>query len=68
MSELTLKSLLHAKLNTHIESMPEPSWPQSVFMPVTTDIPKQIEDKTKAKQHVSKRLRNEKLQKIINLE
>lgn len=39
MSELTLKSLLHAKLNTHIESMPEPSWPQSVFMPVVIDKP-----------------------------
>ena len=39
MSELTLKSLLHAKLNTHIESMPEPSWPQSVFMPVVVDKP-----------------------------
>ena len=39
MSELTFKSLLHAKLNTHIESMPEPSWPQSVFMPVVVDKP-----------------------------
>jgi uncharacterized sulfatase len=39
MSELTLKSLLHEKLNTHIESMPEPNWPQSVFMPVVVDKP-----------------------------
>ena len=39
MSELTLKSLLHEKLDTHIESMPEPNWPQSVFMPVVVDKP-----------------------------
>jgi len=34
-----MKSLLHAKLNTHIESMPEPRWPQSVLMPVVVDKP-----------------------------
>ena len=39
MSEPEIKSLLHEKLNTHIESMPEPSWPQSVFMPVVIDKP-----------------------------
>ena len=39
MSEPEIKSLLHEKLNTHIESMPEPSWPQSVFMPVVIDRP-----------------------------
>ena len=39
MSEPKIKSLLHEKLNTHIESMPEPSWPQSVFMPVVIDRP-----------------------------
>ena len=39
MSEPKIKSLLHEKLNTHIESMPEPSWPQSVFMPVVVDKP-----------------------------
>ena len=39
MSEPKIKSLLHEKLNTHIESMPEPSWPQSVFMPVVIDKP-----------------------------
>ena len=39
MSELTLKSLLHEKLDTHIESMPKPNWPQSVFMPVVVDKP-----------------------------
>jgi len=39
LSELEIKSLLHEKLNTHIESMPEPSWPQSVFMPVVIDKP-----------------------------
>ena len=38
-SEPEIKSLLHEKLNTHIESMPEPSWPQSVFMPVVIDKP-----------------------------
>ena len=39
MSEPKIKSLLHEKLNIHIESMPEPSWPQSVFMPVVIDKP-----------------------------
>ncbi|MDA9867330.1 sulfatase-like hydrolase/transferase [Gammaproteobacteria bacterium] len=39
LSEPEIKSLLHEKLNTHIESMPEPSWPQSVFMPVVIDKP-----------------------------
>jgi len=39
MSEPEIKSLLHEKLNTHIESMPEPSWPQSVFMTVVIDKP-----------------------------
>ena len=39
LSEPEIKSLLHEKLNTHIESMPEPSWPQSVFMPVVVDKP-----------------------------
>ena len=39
MSEPEIKSLLHEKLNTHIKSMPEPSWPQSVFMPVVIDRP-----------------------------
>jgi len=39
MSEPKIKSLLHEKLNIHIESMPEPSWPQSVFMPVVIDRP-----------------------------
>lgn len=34
-----MKSLLHEKLNTHINSLPEPSWPQSVFMPVVIDKP-----------------------------
>ena len=38
-SEPEIKSLLHEKLNTHIESMPEPSCPQSVFMPVVIDKP-----------------------------
>jgi arylsulfatase A-like enzyme len=42
--EPEIKILLHEKLNTHIESMPEPSWPQSVFMPVVIDKP-QIEYK-----------------------
>ena len=37
--EPEIKILLHEKLNTHIESMPEPSWPQSVFMPVVIDKP-----------------------------
>ena len=41
---LEIKILLNEKLNTHIESMPEPSWPQSVFMPVVIDKP-QIEYK-----------------------
>ena len=44
LSEHEIKILLHEKLNTHIESMPEPSWPQSVFMPVVIDKP-QIEYK-----------------------
>ena len=44
LSEPEIKILLHEKLNTHIESMPEPSWPQSVFMPVVIDKP-QIEYK-----------------------
>lgn len=39
LSEPEIKILLHEKLNTHIESMPEPSWPQSVFMPVVVDKP-----------------------------
>ena len=39
MSEPEMKSLLHEKLNIHIGSMPEPSWPQSVFMPVVIDKP-----------------------------
>ena len=39
MSEPKIKSLLHEKLNIHIESMPEQSWPQSVFMPVVIDKP-----------------------------
>ena len=39
LSEPEIKSLLHEKLNIHIESMPEPSWPQSVFMPVVIDKP-----------------------------
>ena len=39
LSEPEIKILLHEKLNTHIESMPEPSWPQSVFMPVVIDKP-----------------------------
>ena len=37
--EPEIKILLNEKLNTHIESMPEPSWPQSVFMPVVIDKP-----------------------------
>ena len=37
--EPEIQILLHEKLNTHIESMPEPSWPQSVFMPVVIDKP-----------------------------
>jgi len=37
--EPEIKILLHEKLNTHIESMQEPSWPQSVFMPVVIDKP-----------------------------
>jgi uncharacterized sulfatase len=39
MTEIAMKSLLHEKLNTHINSLPEPSWPQSVFMPVVIDKP-----------------------------
>lgn len=39
MTEIAMKSLLHEKLNTHIDSLPEPSWPQSVFMPVVVDKP-----------------------------
>ena len=39
LSEPEIKILLNEKLNTHIESMPEPSWPQSVFMPVVIDKP-----------------------------
>ena len=39
MTEIAMKSLLHGKLNTHINSLPEPSWPQSVFMPVVIDKP-----------------------------
>jgi len=39
LSEPEIKILLHEKLSTHIESMPEPSWPQSVFMPVVIDKP-----------------------------
>ena len=39
LSEPEIKILLHEKLNTHIESMQEPSWPQSVFMPVVIDKP-----------------------------
>ena len=39
LSEPEIKILLHEKLNTHIKSMPEPSWPQSVFMPVVIDKP-----------------------------
>ena len=26
-------------LDEHVEVMPKPKWPQSVYMPVTTDIP-----------------------------
>ncbi len=37
-----MKSLLHAKLNTHIGSMPKPSWPQSFFMPGVVDKPQTI--------------------------
>ena len=39
MTEIAMKSLLHEKLNKHINSLPEPSWPQSVFMPVVIDKP-----------------------------
>ena len=39
MTEIAMKSLLHEKLNMHINSLPEPSWPQSVFMPVVIDKP-----------------------------
>jgi uncharacterized sulfatase len=39
MTEIAMKSLLHEKLNKHISSLPEPSWPQSVFMPVVIDKP-----------------------------
>ena len=39
MTEIAMKDLLHEKLNTHINSLPEPSWPQSVYMPVVIDKP-----------------------------
>ena len=33
------KQLLNNLLDEHVELMPKPKWPQSVYMPVTTDRP-----------------------------
>ena len=38
-SEVEIKQLLNNMLDEHVEEMPKPKWPQSVYMPVTTDIP-----------------------------
>ena len=37
--EVEIKQLLNNMLDEHVEEMPKPKWPQSVYMPVTTDIP-----------------------------
>ena len=37
--EIDIKNSLHSMLNEHVESMPKPKWPQSIFMPVTIDNP-----------------------------
>jgi len=34
-----IKQLLNNMLDEHVELMPKPKWPQSVYMPVTTDRP-----------------------------
>jgi arylsulfatase A-like enzyme len=37
--EIATKNLLHRMMDEHVESMPKPKWPQSIFMPVTIDNP-----------------------------
>ena len=37
--EIDIKNSLHRMMDEHVESMPKPKWPQSVFMPVTIDGP-----------------------------
>ena len=37
--EIEIKNSLHRMMDQHVESMPKPKWPQSVFMPVTIDNP-----------------------------
>ena len=38
-NEFEIKQLLNNMLDKHIESMPKVKWPQSVYMPITTDKP-----------------------------
>jgi uncharacterized sulfatase len=37
--EIDIKNTLHRMMDEHVESMPKPKWPQSIFMPVTIDNP-----------------------------
>ena len=37
--EIDIKNSLHRMMDEHVESMPKPKWPQSVFMPITIDGP-----------------------------
>ena len=38
-SKLDIKQILNTMLDKHIESMPKPNWPQSVFMPTPINTP-----------------------------
>ena len=38
-SKLDIKQVLNTMLDKHIESMPKPNWPQSVFMPIPINTP-----------------------------
>ena len=38
-NEFEIKQLLNNMLDKHVESMPKVKWPQSVYMPITTDKP-----------------------------
>jgi arylsulfatase A-like enzyme len=37
--KIEIKNSLHRMMDEHVESMPKPKWPQSIFMPVTIDNP-----------------------------
>jgi arylsulfatase A-like enzyme len=38
-NEFEIKQLLNNMLDKHVESMPKVKWPQSVYIPITTDRP-----------------------------